>query len=401
MGENADDTKPSAISAPVEALQKAALTLAGVLAAITQLWLAVQQQWQIAAVTLILLLVVVSLYFLFFRRWAGANEQMRHIVRWSAIAALIGIPIAAMLGLIAYSYLPRINGTGNTVAVSTFAGPPLPHPYEKCRPSEVLVRTLADVRDVFGHINVFEVPYSIDPDGRFAALWARGHGLLDGADAIVYGNFTLAKSNPALSEADLIVLDPRIDAVPRVSTADKAPPLYAWTLQRRTEAIADLCGGAAPGNDAAPFPDDARRLALALVGADLFASQNFARASDALQQARDTRGTANACDDRATRSSCGGVLAFYLGDWTCVSAISRPPNTSCCTRRESSRPALPTCYSEKCTWSSGGPPRPFPASTKPCKPTLPRWQPSRRDRFTSATTCGRARLQSISTKRSA
>ncbi len=313
MGENADDTKPSAISAPVEALQKAALTLAGVLAAITQLWLAVQQQWQIAAVTLILLLVVVSLYFLFFRRWAGANEQMRHIVRWSAIAALIGIPIAAMLGLIAYSYLPRINGTGNTVAVSTFAGPPLPHPYEKCRPSEVLVRTLADVRDVFGHINVFEVPYSIDPDGRFAALWARGHGLLDGADAIVYGNFTLAKSNPALSEADLIVLDPRIDAVPRVSTADKAPPLYAWTLQRRTEAIADLCGGAAPGNDAAPFPDDARRLALALVGADLFASQNFARASDALQQARDTRGTANACDDRATRSSCGGVLAFYLG----------------------------------------------------------------------------------------
>jgi hypothetical protein len=216
MGDDSDDPKPGAISAPVEALQKAALTLAGVLAAITQLWLAIEQQWQIAVVTLILLLVVMSTYFLFFRRWAATDERLHTIARWSAIATLVAIPIVSMLSLAAYSFFPRITGNGNTVAVSTFEGPALPPPYDKCRPSEVLVRALADVRDVFGHIDTFEVPYSVDPDGRFSTFWARAHGLLDGADAIVYGNYTLAKSNPDLKEADQIVLDPRIDAVPRV-----------------------------------------------------------------------------------------------------------------------------------------------------------------------------------------
>jgi len=313
MGENDDGAKSSAISAPVQALQKAALALAGVLAAITQLWLAVQQQWQIAAFTLVLLLVVVALYVLFFRHWAPLDERLHHVARWTAIATLIGIPVVLMAGLISYSYLPRLSGNGNTVAVSIFAGPSLPAPYEKCRPSETLVRALAGVRDVFGHMNVFEVPYSIDPESRFSAFWARAHGLLDGSDAIVYGNFTLAKSKPELTEADRIVLYPRIDAVPRVSAADKAPPLYAWELQPRTEAIADLCSGASAARDIAPFPDDGRRLALSIVGADLFASQNFARAADALQQAKDTPDAANACDASATKSSCGGVLAFYLG----------------------------------------------------------------------------------------
>jgi tetratricopeptide (TPR) repeat protein len=313
MGENDEGSQSKGVPEPVQALQKWALALAGVLAAISQLWLAVQQQWQIAAFTLILLLVTVSVYFLFFRHWAPTDERTHRIARWSAIATLIGISLVLTVGLIAYSYLPRINGNGNTIAVSTFSGPALPPPYEKCRPSEALVRTLADVRDVFGHVDVFEEPYSIDPEGRFSKFWARAHGLLDGADAIVYGNFTLAKSSPGLSEADRIVLYPRIDAVPRVSTADKEPPLYAWSMQPRAEPIADLCGATSTGNDAAPFPDDARRLALALVAADLFASQNFERARDALSEAKDVRGGAKSCSDDATQAFCGGVLAFYLG----------------------------------------------------------------------------------------
>jgi tetratricopeptide (TPR) repeat protein len=84
-------------------------------------------------------------------------------------------------------------------------------------------------------------------------------------------------------------------------------------MQRRTEAIADLCGGGLSGHDTAPFPDDGNRLALAIVGADLFASQNFARANDALQEAKERQDAAEACDDRAARSTCGGILAFYIG----------------------------------------------------------------------------------------
>ncbi|HMD02348.1 MAG TPA: hypothetical protein VKG44_05220 [Candidatus Baltobacteraceae bacterium] len=309
-----DAQKPDRISGTLGYWQKIGLAAAGVLTAVAQLWLAIQKQWQLTVVTLLLAAIVTALYYLFFRHWAAGDERKRQIARWSAIAVLIGIPVIAMLGVISYSYLPRLRESGNTIAVAQFGGPALPKPYENCRPSAILAHALADVSDRFHRITVFEVPYSIEPDRRWTDFWAQSHGWFDSADVIVYGDYDLAKSADKLINADQITINPRVNSVPKVPIADKVPPLYSWTLLRRTESIAQLCGTPITANDVPEFPDDARRLALAVVGADLFATQDYEGAQRALTEAKAQPRGGNGCNARTLRSRCGGVLAYYLAN---------------------------------------------------------------------------------------
>ena len=303
---------PDAVLARLDSWQKVGLAIAGLLTLVAQLWLALQKEWRLTAVTLVLAALAVALYTVF-RRRTKIDARKQRAARWAAIATLIGIPIASMVFLFAYSYLPRTKASGNTIAISRFDGPPLPAPYESCRPSAMLVQALADVADRFHRIEVFEVPYSVDPERRWAGFWAKSHGWLDAADVIVYGDYNLAKSDEKMATADEITLNPRVDAVPRVPIADKVPPLYSWAFPRRTVPIAQLCGAPAAAEEVPEFIDDARRLALAVVGADLFAAQDYEGAERAIGEAKAAL-KGSACDSSARRSPCRGVLAFYLAN---------------------------------------------------------------------------------------
>jgi tetratricopeptide (TPR) repeat protein len=306
-------TAPDPVLARLDSWQKIGLAIAGLLTLIAQLWLAIQKDWQITAVTLLLAGIAIAIDIVFFRRRSKVDPRKQRFARWASIATLIGIPIASMIFLFAYSYLPRTKASGNTIAVSRFAGPALPAPYESCRPSAMLVHALGDVADRFHRIEVFEVPYTVDPERRWAGFWAKSHGWLDAADVIVYGDYNLAKSDEKLATADEITLNPRVDAVPKIPIADKVPPLYSWDFPRRTMPIAQLCGAAAGEQGSPDFIDDARGLALAVVGADLFAAQDYEGAKHAVEEAKVSL-KGSACDNRGGRTPCRGVLAFYLAN---------------------------------------------------------------------------------------
>jgi tetratricopeptide (TPR) repeat protein len=309
----ADPQTPDPVLAQLDHWQKIGLAVAGLLTLAAQLWLAVQKEWQLTVVTLLLAAVVVALYFVCFRRTDGTDARRHGVARWIAIATLIGIPVASLLFLFAYSYLPRTAGTGNAIAISRFDGPALPEPYAACRPSAMLVHAIADVADRFHRLQVFEVAYNVEPETRWASFWAQSHGWLDAADVIVYGDYSVAKSDAKLANADQITLNPRVDAVPKIPIADKIAPLYSWEFPSRTVPIAQLCGAAASARETSEFIDDGRRLALAVVAADLFAAQDYEGARRAIDEAKADL-AASSCDDTARSSPCRGVLEFYLAN---------------------------------------------------------------------------------------
>jgi tetratricopeptide (TPR) repeat protein len=295
--------------------QQVGLAVAGVLTVAAQLWIAVEKQWQLTAVTAVIALVAIALYVLS-HRGVLRDPRMAAFARYGAIALLIAVPVLSMAGLFAYSYLPRLRERGTTVAIARFDGPPLPAPYDNCRPSDMLLQTLAQIADRFGGVTVFELPYSVHPTNRWARFWAQSHGWFEGADVIVYGEYSLHRSAKHVTDEkpDEVTISPRVDAVPRIPIADKSAPLYAWTLPSSVANIDQLCGGALPDTKASvPFLDDARRISLAVVGAQFFGVQGFVTAERALHEAKiPNTSDDRRCDGDPAASGCPGVLAFYL-----------------------------------------------------------------------------------------
>jgi hypothetical protein len=195
--------------------------------------------------------------------------------------------------------------------VARFEGPPLPAPYDACRPSNMLARTLSDVAKRFQHLAAFELPYTIHPSELFADTWAVAHGWFEGADVVVYGEYTLRKSHAGLPEADEIVIRPVVNKVPAVSGGFTSAPL-AWDFPAfadRRMRIDELCSDKKP-----PFLDNARRLALAVVASNLLKARDFVGGQAALSEAKNPPPATGRCDNRDVTSTCPGVLAFYLAD---------------------------------------------------------------------------------------
>jgi tetratricopeptide (TPR) repeat protein len=286
--------------------------LVSVMTAIAQAWVVIEQKWLISIVTLLLTALCVTLYFLFGRRQVK-DDAAAALIRRTALGVLLLTPVLAAVWLYAYSALPRLKEDGNTLAVARFAGPPLPAPYESCRPSAMLVDALQQVAEQYHHFAVFELPYAIAPDGRWAKVWAQGHGSFEAADIIVYGEYTLHESAPG--KADEIAITPRFESVPTVPLAsEKSAPLQEWETPGSVVKIEALCrGGLRQAGGAPLFLDNAHRLALAIVGAKLFGAQDYSGALEALREAKAVA-PERACDAAGTRSSCPGVLAFYLAN---------------------------------------------------------------------------------------
>jgi hypothetical protein len=302
----------------VAALDRGKRLLVGVAAILTlvaQIWSLIENQWKLGLITLLLIAVAAAIYTLS-HRIPTRDARQAEILRSSMIALLIAIPLLSIVGLYSYSYLPRALESGTTIAVARFAGPPLPEPYKDCRPSDMLVRTLERVGQRFGDLRAFELPYSIDPDNRWAEQWAEAHGTFEAADVIVYGEYTLYSSNGGATP-DEIVINPEVARIPDIPIGLKSAPLYSWEFAGSVAPIDALCSSDLPDASKAPprFLDDARRLALAIVGLQALGKQDYQVGSDALAQAKLPKlPGSRSCDDSTNATSlCPGVLAFYLG----------------------------------------------------------------------------------------
>lgn len=296
------------------------VTVAAILTVVAQLWGIVENQWKLASITLLLAAVIVALYVVSNRIPIG-QPKVAETVRLSMIGLLIAIPLCSLAGLYLYSYLPRQLERGTTtIAVAEFSGPPLPDPYKDCRPSDMLVHTLTRTSARFGGVTAFELPYSIQPDNRWASQWAQFHGLFEAADVIVYGEYTLFNStNPGSADKpDEIVINPEIARVPEIPLAFTSAPLYSWISSGSIARIQDLCGSdLREAGHPARFLDDARRVVVAIAGLQALGRRNFQAATDALQQAQSPEvAVPQTCagdpNGVAKDSFCPGVLAFYL-----------------------------------------------------------------------------------------
>jgi tetratricopeptide (TPR) repeat protein len=307
--------------------QKYFAGIAAALTAAAQLWSLVEKQWLSGAVTLLLVGLVVAFYAVFHRRVSKVllSPEAQHeekTRRSMMIGLLIAIPFVSLIWLYSYSYLPRALESGTTVAVARFQGLPLPEPYQDCRPSDMLVQTLSRVGDRFGNLRVFELPYTIDPDDRWAEWWAKAHGAFEGADIVVYGEYTLYSSKGS-KDPDKIVLDPEIARVPTIPLGFKAAaPLYSWEFPGSAALISELCSSDLSDVKVARPPhflDDARRLAEAVVGLQALGIQDYEVAQDSLKAAKQPENSdKERCKgqidkDDPTTLQCPGVLAFYLG----------------------------------------------------------------------------------------
>jgi tetratricopeptide (TPR) repeat protein len=233
------------------------------------------------------------------------------------------IPLGSLVGLAAYSYFPRTQEKGaTTIAVAEFDGPPLPDPYQDCRPSDMLIHTLSRVGARYGGLKAFELPYSIKPDNRWASWWAQFHGGFEAADVIVYGEYILYNSSgnvAANAKPDEIVINPEVARVPTIPLTFASAPLYSWNFSGSVARIADLCGSdLREAGHPARFLDDARRGALAIAGLQALGRRDFQTAQDALRQAQrpevvDPQTCKGDPNQGAGKDSyCPGVLAFYL-----------------------------------------------------------------------------------------
>ncbi len=321
-----DKESPSGGSVPVPqglvALDRWKQYLVGIAAVLTvaaQLWSAIENQWRLAAITLVLAIVIAALYALSHRVPSGADRRRFEAFRLAMIGLLIAIPLCSLVGLYAYSYLPRALETGTTIAVARFEGAPLPAPYQDCRPSDMLVHTLARVGGRFGGLRVFELPYSIDPDNRWAQQWAQAHGSFEAADVIVYGEYTLFSTGNG-NQPDELVINPEVTRVPTIPLSTKSAPLYGWEFPGSVASIRELCGSDLQDAGRAPrFLDDSRRIASAIAGLQALGRQDFEDAQAAVKQAKlaevdHPQRCIGAVDSGAAKNSlCPGVLAFYLG----------------------------------------------------------------------------------------
>ncbi|MBV8532010.1 MAG: hypothetical protein JO104_11900 [Candidatus Eremiobacteraeota bacterium] len=329
--DSAGDKPREAGLAALDHWKRYLVAVAAVLTTLAQLWSIVENQWRLGVVTLLLAAIVVALYSLSHRRSAKSpltalERRREEVLRLAMIAALIAIPTLSLVGLYAYSYLPRALESGTTIAVARFEGDTLPEPYKECHPSDMLVQTLSRVGYRFGGLRVFELPYSIDPDNRWAEWWAKTHGFFEGADIVVYGEYTLYSSKGS-KDPDEIVLDPEVARIPTIPLGFKsAAPLYSWDFPGSVARIAELCSSDLP-DATVPRPprflDDARRLAQAVVGLQALGKQDYETAREALNAAKqpessdlqhcESQKDINRDDADAAKSLCPGVLAFYLG----------------------------------------------------------------------------------------
>jgi tetratricopeptide (TPR) repeat protein len=179
-----------------------------------------------------------------------------------------------------------------------------------------LLTTLTAVGNRYGRLTAFELSASLDPDNRWAPVWAAAHGALEGADITVYGAYTLrnSKTNAPGADPDEIVIHSQVANVPSIPHTTTHAQLFTWDIPSSVESIADLCGGPTPvAGSPPPFLDSARRISLAIVGLQLFGLQDFQAAQQALVDARShAKNDGRACDG-TKETVCPGVLGFYLG----------------------------------------------------------------------------------------
>jgi tetratricopeptide (TPR) repeat protein len=316
--ENSGNATPLSALRALDQWKQYMIAFAAVLTVAAQLWSAIEDQWKLALVTLLIALVVLALYVISHR--LPSDSKKAGLVKTATICLLIAIPLTSLVGLYSYSYLPRVIESGTTIAVARFVGPKLPEPYEDCRPSDMLVQTLTRVGARFGGLRVFELPYSIDPNNRWAKQWAQAHGSFESADVVVYGEYSLYSLKND-TNADEIAINPEVASVPTVPLGFKSAPLYSWNFPGSRAPIRDLCASdlAEAGHTPPRFLDDARRIALAVVGLQALGNQDFETAQEAVSEAKTPKDAKTPpCAGDATReivgeTPCPGVLAYYLG----------------------------------------------------------------------------------------
>lgn len=297
-----------------------AVAVGALLTALAPLWSIVEDRWRLALLTLVLGLMLVAMYFVF--RKVPEHSRRAKALRFAMAALLVLIPLISLSALFTYSYLPRMQEAGTTIAVARFVGPKLPAPYEDCRPSDMLVHTLDRVAARFGSPNAFELPYSIDPDDRWATFWANFHGWFEAADVTIYGEYTLyASGDHATGDAgaDEIVINSNYTRVPTIPLADRIAPLYAWDFAGSIVKIRELCGSDLrdPSTKPPRFLDDARRIALAITGLQDLGRDDVVTAMEAEREAKmPETAPLQQCTGDPTQtpsdSLCPGVLAFYI-----------------------------------------------------------------------------------------
>ena len=289
--------------------------LAALLAALAQVGSILESQWRLVAISAVLGVAFLAFYALSHRSSLLGMRRRREI-RLAALAMLVGIPLISLPTFVAVTLLPRWLENGTTLAVTRFTGPALPTPYADCRPSEMLVASLREIADRYHHLKIFELPYAIEPNARWAGTIAQSHGLIESADVVVYGEYNLlANAKTPSAAADRVLVQPHVNAVPRIPLPFSSVPLPVWDFPARVTSIDDLCGGKSPG-----FLDDARRLALTVVGTQLLNGHDVLAAERALAEARFPHGAPSAQEDcngngrTDGTAACPGVLAFYLAN---------------------------------------------------------------------------------------
>ncbi|HTA54517.1 MAG TPA: hypothetical protein VK755_07235 [Candidatus Acidoferrales bacterium] len=299
-----------------------AIAIAAIATALAPIWSFVQGQWKLTVLTLVLALLAGALYLVFRRLPDQHRGQAKALKRW-IVGLLFATPLLSLTALAVYIYLPNtLEPDVTRIAVARLVGPTLPEPYQDCRPSAMLVHTLSRIGDRFGTIKAFELPYSIDPDARWAQSWAQLHGISEHADVTVYGEYNLynTPTDRDKKDPDEIVLDPVTTSVPSIPLAYRSAPLYTWDFPATIARIRDLCASDLRDRASSPprFLDDARRIAASITGLEVLGKHDFATAREADREAKVAESTdsqpckGDPSSEPVNRDACPGVLAFYL-----------------------------------------------------------------------------------------
>lgn len=319
-----DASPPGEVLKSLDTWKRYLIAVAAILTVAAQLWGIIENQWKLAGITLILVVMIAALYFIS-HRIPIENPRLAAAVRVTIICLLIAVPVCSLSGLAAYSYLPRLTeGDLTTIAVAEFSGPTLPDPYKECRPSDMLAHTLTKVGGRFGGVRAFELPYSIDPDNRWATTWAEFHGTIEAADILVYGEYILYESGAAGQKGDEVVINPEVTRIPSIPLNFTSAPLYGWSFTGSVAKVRELCGSDLRDAGYAPrFLDDTRRIASAIAGLRALGRLNFKTAEEADTEAKRSEierpQQCSVIPEKAKEASqieqaslCPAVLAFYL-----------------------------------------------------------------------------------------
>lgn len=293
------------------------------------------KNWVSFTLTLALMVAVGAVYIKSIHRefWGMSGRALR----WSAIGALIVGPIAIVLALMLVAIVNHngeVAANRTSIAIAQFDGPDLPPPYEKCRPSDMLTDKLDEVGNDYHRLAAFELPYVVKTDGRWAGALAQLHLQIEGADTLVYGEYSTYRSTEAAAAAgdeskpDSILISPQVESskIPEIPLLWKSSSIRAWAFQDQRMRIAELCSGS---ERSVAFLADAKRIGYALAGLELARERRFKEAESALDEAQPADGLPAMKDDkhvscaRAYRAEphpktgpalfdCSGVLSFYL-----------------------------------------------------------------------------------------